>query len=333
MVIQHNLAALNAYRYFMINQRMMSRHLERLSSGLRINRAADDPAGLAVSEKMRSQISGLKQAVKNAEDGISMVQTYEGALNQTNKILLRMKTIATQVANGTYDDITDRAAAQLEFDQLRKELDQIADTDFNGIMALNGGRTADGKIAGADGKLSYSPADKTLTPDMGAPGETSVPNAFRAGSASLRYIDSITLQLGARSKDSVNFTFDYSAYASGIGTLAPNLDVTSRGLGAENLSIESQAAANFAIDQIEFAINKTSLARASLGAVQNRLEHRIDNLNVTLENITAAEARIRGADMAYEMMEFTKYHILMQAAQAMLAQAMKLPQNILDLLI
>jgi flagellin len=332
MVIQHNLMALNAYRYLMYNRSMMARHLERLASGFRINRAADDAAGLAVSEKMRAQINGLSQAVKNSEDGISMIQTYEGALTQTHKILQRMKTLSVQMANGTYDDAVDRAAAQAEFDQLRKELNQIADTDFNGIIVLNGGRTADGRTADADGKFVYDPSAKTDKPSLGEYGELSVPNAFNGASANLLYRDSITLQVGARSKDIVNFTFDYSEYSSGIGGLNADLNVTSLGLGLDALSLGSQAEANYAADQIDYAINKVSLVRASFGAVQNRLEHKIDNLNVSLENLTAAESRIRDADMAYEMMMFTKYHILSQTAQAVFAQALRLPFSVLRLL-
>jgi flagellin len=324
--------ALNAYRYLIYNQSMMARHLERLASGFRINRAADDAAGLAVSEKMRSQINGLSQAVKNSEDGISMLQTYEGALTETHKILQRMKTLATQMANGTYDDEVDRASAQLEFDQLRKELNQIADTDFNGIIVLNGGKTADGKTADANGKFVYDPSGRTDSPSMGEAGELSVPNAFGAASSTLRYADSITLQTGARSKDATNFTFDYSQFSDGIGGLNADLNVTSLGLGLDDLSLKTQAEANYAMDQIDYAINKVSLVRASFGAVQNRLEHKIDNLNVSLENLTAAEARIRDADMAYEMMMFTKYYILSQTAQAMFAQATRLPFSVLQLL-
>ena len=261
-----------------------------------------------------------------------MFQTYEGALNESHKILQRLKTLATQVANGTYDDDTDRAAVQIEFDQLVKELNGIADTDFNGTVTLNGGRMADGRTADTNGKFIYDPSQRTDSPIGGDPGDTSVSNAFRAGSATLTYKDSVTLQLGARSKDSVNFTFDYSKYADSIGDLAADLDVSARGLGLEELSLETQAQANYAIDQIDMAINKVSLVRASFGAAQNRLEHRIDNMNVTLENLIAAESRIRDADMAYEMMMFTRYSILSYAAQAMLAQAMKLPYSALYLL-
>ena len=138
MVVQHNMTAINANRYLGMNNTKLGKSLEKLSSGYAINRAGDNAAGLAVSEKMRSQIAGMTQGVKNAQDGISMVQTYEGALTETDSILQRMKTLATQAANGTYDDGVDRAALQLEYDQLADEINQIADTDFNGVVLLNG---------------------------------------------------------------------------------------------------------------------------------------------------------------------------------------------------
>ena len=157
MVVQHNLNALNSYNRLNANVSGLRKASEKLSSGYRINRAGDDAAGLAISEKMRSQIRGLNQAKRNAQDGISMIQTYEGALQETHSILQRMKELATESANGTYDDATDRAAIQLEFDQLNDELNQIADTDFNGVVALNGGVMADGAVAdNTTGMIDYS---------------------------------------------------------------------------------------------------------------------------------------------------------------------------------
>ena len=163
MVVQHNLTAINANRYFGINNNKLAKSLEKLSSGYAINRAGDNAAGLAVSEKMRSQIAGINQGVKNAQDGISMVQTFEGALTETHSILQRMKTLANQSANGTYDDPIDRNAIEQEFLQLNDELDQIADTDFNGVVVLNGGVMADGTRA-VDGKINYKDAvnDRTI---------------------------------------------------------------------------------------------------------------------------------------------------------------------------
>ena len=159
MVVQHNIPAMNANRLYGINNSGLSKSLEKLSSGYAINRAGDNAAGLAVSEKMRAQISGLTQASKNAEDGISMIQTFEGALQETDSILQRMRTLAVQSANGTYQNDVDREAIQLEYDQLNDELNQIADTDFNGVVVLNGGQMADG-LKAIDGEFNYANAER-----------------------------------------------------------------------------------------------------------------------------------------------------------------------------
>ena len=332
MVVQHNMNALNSYNRLNFNVNSMKKSSEKLSSGFRINRAGDDAAGLAISEKMRSQIRGLNQAKRNSQDGISMIQTYEGALTETHSILQRMKELAAESANGTYDDATDRAAIQLEFDQLNDELNQIADTDFNGVTALNGGTMADGTVQ-ADNLFDYS-ADPQDTPNVktDASGATmvSVGNAYSAAGADLTYTGSIVLQVGARSKDAVNFTFAYSA--KGLGSLKANMDVSARGLSTDQLDLSTQDSANAAIDQIDYAINKVSMVRATFGSIQNRLEHKIENLTTTAENMTEAESTIRDTDMASEMMNYTKYNILQQAAQSMLAQANQQPQSILQLL-
>ena len=692
MVVQHNLTAMNANRYLGINNSKLSKSLEKLSSGYAINRAGDNAAGLAVSEKMRSQIAGMTQAVKNAQDGISMVQTFEGALTETDSILQRMKTLADQMANGTYDDPVDRTAAQQEFLQLNDELDQIADTDFNGVVVLNGGVMSDGvkadikglidyraakaaagtatesvdvgtkethavldnaaynkdvaddiwKAAGIDkdvtkaqitftfdgenwvgtsvvdsatGKVikgadasaittaagagagtgkggfvmtagdselaavfnemniagtdrpaqagdtitfefentndakyapnnaaiaedSFTPAndtvkgaadtikfeldadltddvmtedvakalnalkkatfdttynagvagaihmtdasgllaidangvvtvaadgtklgtvtagnieanhpataaqpatatasdagvavtindankitaDVTLTwnavvgqwedgngnnysnptqmnnalgvsytgaeagtitikaavaanpggkgPDDNAAGKVefkvdvdaynapadapveahvvktsdaakeaaagfkvSISDAFKNSETLMTYKESIILQAGARTKDAVEFTFKYNSEA--IGDLTADLNCTAKGLGTDKLTLSTQKDANKAIDKIDQAINKVSLVRGTFGAIQNRLEHKIDNLNVSVENLTSAESQIRDTNMPQEMMNFTKQQILAQASQSMLAQANQLPQGVLSLL-
>lgn len=562
MVVQHNISALNANRYYGINNSGLSKSLEKLSSGYAINRAGDNAAGLAVSEKMRAQISGLTQASKNAEDGISMIQTFEGALTETDSILQRMRTLAVQSANGTYQDDVDREAIQLEYDQLNDELNQIADTDFNGVVVLNGGQMADGtkavgqnidytagvkapkeltkddvvigdaayagtndetvtftaskdkngnvtwktssgalgtitnkaeggfaydgavfafdtdnvntgdtftveftkNIAAVAGKapaaIGYSnsndkaatslatavtakggatPASESARDDInalqgakisyetdadgvvtkailtladgttvnstdnedasatskygikvdggaitvsrwdadattaassevfniakGTPAKTDAANqtgeltiafsdakyankvagditvnatsvskadSYNNSTATLTYQQSITLQTGARTKDSVNFTFNYAS--NGIGELEADLDCSARGLGTDQLSLATQEDANAAIDKIDNAINKVSMVRSSFGAMQNRLEHKIANIDVNTENLTAAESRIRDTDMAEEMTNFTKNQILSQASQAMLAQANQLPQGVLQLL-
>lgn len=606
MVVQHNIPAMNANRLYGINNSGLSKSLEKLSSGYAINRAGDNAAGLAVSEKMRAQISGLTQASKNAEDGISMVQTFEGALQETDSILQRMRTLAVQSANGTYQNDVDREAIQLEYDQLNDELNQIADTDFNGVVVLNGGQMADGTKA-VNGEIDYTAgvkagtklgkndvnvldgqawdntdvandawealnaqwtrdagkdetngpdsvditfkfnkadnswsaisategadvsqvtadptttdggfgvkinnvsvanvvvdqtklgngdtitltfnnpakgisaptnmgatvsdstnftegnqgvklnaadltvtkggfADDTMTSDVNemyklldgatvemsytgaataagdmkitlkdgtvltnaadgtvkvggttftftskdngfeitdgttklltlaaakqttadAAGKTnakgtisykigieaaeyddtakptvevaktgnvSKSNSNNASTATMTYQENITLQVGARTKDSVNFTFEYQS--NGIGDLEADLDCSARGLGTDQLSLATQSDANGAIDKIDNAINKVSMVRASFGAMQNRLEHKIANLDTNNENLTAAESRIRDTDMAEEMTNFTKNQILAQASQAMLAQANQLPQGVLQLL-
>ncbi len=477
MVVQHNLNALNAYNKLNTNVSGLKKASEKLSSGYRINRAGDDAAGLAISEKMRSQIRGLGQAKRNAQDGISMIQTYEGAAQETHSILQRMKELASESANGTYDNTTDRDAIQLEFDQLNDELNQIADTDFNGRVALNGGTMADGTIvnnngqvathpsitytqnadpagtltysgrvagsldAGANGTINvdgvsmkikngavdnatkkvtigntsyttslkvtagkvtgkitadttyainkdttsvtingknytiandgakatmYNAAGKQVTAIDGAKvtvtkdsitmqqiytvdakgnvtnkggaavgqidynNGVSTPNSYQHGSANLTYADSITLQVGARSKDAVDFNFSY--VTSGIGGLKADLDISARGLGTDQLSLATQEDANAAIDKIDNAINKTSMVRATFGSIQNRMEHKIENLTTTNENLTDAESTIRDTDMASEMLNYTKYNILQQAAQSMLAQANQQPQSVLQLL-
>ncbi len=627
--------ALNAYNKLNTNVAGLKKSSEKLSSGYRINRAGDDAAGLAISEKMRSQIRGLNQAKRNSQDGISMIQTFEGATQESHSILQRMKELASESANGTYQDEVDRDAIQLEFNQLNDELDQIADTDFNGVVMLNGGQMADGTKA-IDGKFDYvnavrdpkqlSSADVTIVDDQkfndtaaagkgktkadeawtalnanwnrgddsklndgpdyvditfkydatgGADGKTfwsatdatngadvakvkvtntanggfgikadtvdvanvvadttklvngdtvtvrlnnpnaaisaptnagstvltsSITEGVKAGAiktddanlnvelgtlkdsemteaingiydalngatfevtynkdtatkvtdmkitfadddgspltgadedvhpltltvdgkkvklaykfeaatgkltigttdddttiattlatltlakvgadtsdsagkisykiniennkydttvkptvevknpvnmsvskansndkatAALTYSDHMVLQTGSRTKDSVDFTFKYST--DGMGDLKSNLDLSSRanGLNTKNLSLATQEGANNAIDKIDNAINKVSMVRATFGATQNRLEHKIENLTTNSENLTEAESTIRDTDMASEMLNYTKYNVLQQAAQSMLAQANQQPQSILQLL-
>jgi flagellin len=268
MRIQHNINALNSLRQLGMNNANTGKNLEKLSSGYRINRAGDDAAGLAISEKMRAQIRGLEQAQQNANDGISLIQTAEGGLNETHAILQRMRELAVQSANGTYDD-TDRANLQAEVSELIEEVNRIADsTKFNGIDLLNGDLT--------DLQLQIGANDETVTMSVA--------------------------------------------------------DMTASGLSVDGVDISDAADATSAIGTIDTAINLVSEARAGLGAMQNRLEHTVNNLGVTTENLTAAESRIRDVDMAKEMMAYTKNNILTQAAQAMLAQANMQPQGVLQLL-
>ena len=274
MRIQHNIMAMNAYRNYNNNTSALSKNLEKLSSGYKINRAGDDAAGLAISEKMRAQITGLETAQKNAKDGISLVQTAEGALTEVHDMLNRMVELATQAANGTYDDAVDRKNLQSELDQLRSEIDRISDSaNFNGIKLFDGSLSTKG----------------------------------------------VTLQIGDTSDNFNKINFKLA-------------DMDSTGLKINNISITSAAAAGSAISAIKAAINTVSTVRGTLGAMQNRLDHTINNLSVMTENIQDAESTIRDTDVADEMMAYTKNNILVQSAQAMLAQANQVPQGVLQLL-
>ena len=273
MRINHNISALNTYRQLTINNTAGNKSLEKLSSGYRINRAGDDAAGLAISEKMRGQIRGLNQAERNAQDAISLIQTAEGALNETHSILQRMRELAVQAASDTNTN-EDRGEIQKEITQLQTEITRIStDTEFNTMKLLNG--------------------------------------SFQS--------TALTFQVGANFDQVVSLT---------VG----NMDADTLGVGTEHINLATQASAAAAITTIDTAIGKVSSERAKLGAMQNRLEHTINNLGTTSENLTASEARIRDVDMAKEMMEFTKNSILQQAATAMLAQANQQPQGVLQLL-
>jgi len=267
-----------------MNNTNTGKNIEKLSSGYKINRAGDDAAGLAISEKMRSQIRGLDMAAKNADDGISMIQTGEGALNETHAILQRMRELAVQSASDTNTE-ADRAELQKENAALIEEIDRIAqNTEFNTQKLLDK-TTASGKF---------------------------------------------TLQIGANAGQTLDVQF------GDMQAAALKLDGASGGTGATNgvasIDISTRGGASGAIVDIDGAIAYVSSQRANMGAVQNRLEHTINNLNVTSENLTAAESRIRDVDMAKEMMQYTKNNILTQAAQAMLAQANQQPQGVLQLL-
>ena len=277
MRIQHNIAAMNSYRNLTNNNSALSKNLEKLSSGYRINRAGDDAAGLAISEKMRAQITGLETAQKNANDAISLVQTAEGALTEVHSMLNRMVELAIQSANGTSDDKVDRANIQEEINSLMDEINRISDaTNFNGIKLLDGSY--------GDGVSSTG-----------------------------------ILQIGDTAETFNQLTMSIAS-------------TSAQDLGIDAIDLKTQAGASAAVDLIKKAINTVSTIRGKLGAVQNRLEHTINNLSVQTENITAAESRIRDVDMADEMMAYTKNNILVQASQAMLAQANMVPQGVLQLL-
>jgi Bacterial flagellin N-terminal helical region./Bacterial flagellin C-terminal helical region. len=296
MIINHNIAALNTYRQLTVNNTATGKSLEKLSSGYRINRAGDDAAGLAISEKMRSQIRGLNQAIRNAQDGISLIQTAEGALTETHAMLQRMRELAVQAANGTNTD-ADLEEIQKEISQLREEIDRIAEkTQFNTKPLLDG------------------------TYDSTKPGSTEI--VFQIGPN-----QETTMKINIASMKAVDLgKVDFSDAQDGSDIISINdIKVVAEN---ENEDVDFDKI----IQVIDKAIAEVSAQRSQLGAYQNRLEHTINNLNASAENLTAAESRIRDADMAKEMMEFTKNSILQQAAQAMLAQAMQQPQSVLQLL-
>ncbi|WEG18128.1 flagellin [Alkalihalophilus pseudofirmus] len=466
MKINNNIQALNAYRNLYQNQFQTSKNLEKLSSGLRINRAADDAAGLAISEKMRSQIRGLKMAERNAMDGISLMQTSEGAMQEVHTMLQRMRELAVQAANDTNTEY-DREQIQKEIDQLKLEIDSISEkTEFNTRKLLNGfsavlttyGNDANKinlvgfpKVTNANlksgdyqvevtnptAKYTFTQksaglgadeaTDVTFTAALGGDqgmlfGEYTImirevntnskdakieildPNGLSMGNKVVNIgehddageidIFGITIDTSKISSagtvkvkmeveaeivlrdntdsedptdiqaarklvsnnglfkhggieyqfntnikdDTLDFNITNNALSFQIGPNTnqnvmidiPRMDIVT--LGIENIDVLSNAGANSAIFQLDQAINKLSDARAKLGAVQNRMEHTINNLQVTHENLTASESRIRDADMALEMTEFTRNNILNQSATAMLAQANQLPQGVLQLL-
>jgi len=270
MYINTNVAAINSHRNLGFNNTQMGKTMEKLSSGFRINRAADDAAGLAISEKMRYQINGYNQASRNAQDGISLLQTAEGALTEVHSMLQRINVLATQSKTGSLQN-ADRDKINLEVQQLLSEIDNIAQTTkFNGISLLNGSNA------------------------------------------------SVVFQVGFENTTTIS-----AALGSGV---------TQTALGLNGLSVSSATAASSAMAVVQSAISTVSDRRANFGAVQNRLEHTINNLGVNSENLSASESRIRNADMAKEMTDFTRNQILVQAGTAMLAQANAVPQNVLRLL-
>ncbi|MBC5639470.1 MULTISPECIES: flagellin [Clostridia] len=390
MIINHNMNALNAHRNMGINNTAAGKSMEKLSSGLRINRAGDDAAGLAISEKMRGQIRGLTQASRNSADGISMIQTAEGALNETTNILQRMRELAVQASNDT-NTTSDREEIQKEINALTEEVDRIANnTEFNTQKLLNGSKSGeegdlvrdevkevkgeftidlakdliakdklviDGKVVEFEAadvanndkikeklakvfdgyditvnsaksislkqkvgndkdefKVTLNGSDAGVDAKVKTDGVTQRDTEFSEGK--------VSVQVGANAEQSMSIEIgDMRAQALKI--------VNDKGRG---LSVETAQSANEAITAFDAALNAVSSQRANLGAVQNRLEYTISNLDNTAENLTSAESTLRDVDMAKEMMEYSKNNILNQAAQAMISQANQQPQNVLQLL-
>ena len=399
MRIQHNISALNSHRQLGVNNNNISKSLEKLSSGYGINRAGDNAAGLAISEKMRAQIKGLEAAEANAQDAISLVQTAEGGLQEVHSMLNRMQELATKSSNGTYTDDVDRAALQEEVDALKNEINRISEsTNFNGINLLDGsltnsktttiqfgasqykvsaGEAFEGTVSmatsaaaepgvavaiAADGStvditLGTKSAASYSTSDIESAVRTAAENLLNGSTVAAGNVDKVkallsftlngdSMQLNANTAiakvTSKQVVKDAGAGAlvlqigdthESFNNLAVSVDsMSATGLGVKTIDISTRDGAADAIEKIKTAINTVSTQRGKLGAIQNRLEHTINNLGITNENITAAESRIRDVDMAKEMMTFTKNNVLMQSAQAMLAQANTQPQSVLQLL-
>ncbi|WP_099159838.1 flagellar hook-associated protein FlgL [Virgibacillus ndiopensis] len=394
MRINHNIAALNTYRQLGAANNARSDSMEKLSSGLRINNASDDAAGLAISEKMRGQIRGLEQASTNAQDGISLIQTAEGALNETHSILQRMRELAVQASNDTNTD-QDRGEIQKEINQLTSEINRIGNTtEFNTQSLLNGEKdstttgsktsiefdlsgmtggtvsvlgkdvawdtdlattvsavkaaiTGDAELSakydvtGTANTINISTktntSDESLTADLS--GATAVTDDAITTTEGKADGAALNFQIGANENQSLSLEIsDMRAVSLGIATVG-NTDAD---LGVTNgtdstitetaLDVSTHASAADAVTTIQSAIDNVSAERSKLGATQNRLDHTINNLSTSAENLTAAESRIRDVDMAKEMMNQTKASILAQASQAMLAQANQMPQGVLQLL-
>ena len=431
MVVQHNITAMNANRMLGLTTGSLAKSTEKLSSGYRINRAADDAAGLSISEKMRKQIRGLSQASTNAEDGISAVQTAEGALTEVHSMLQRMNELAVQVSNGTLTDETDRKAVQDEIDQLITEVDRVSETTkFNDLYLLKGAQgdqevsvsyvtalketpglkngatvptwyakggttplsakdildsldiDADGNVVLKEGKALYKEqatpntengAQKTLisNTDIQALYEKAS-NGLRKGSETgdfateeelkdyfnedgsykgglfgkktdgtyvavgAEYIDKFVSVKKQPSDVALQFSLHVGAESDPNNKITVKIEsMSAKGIGIDGLKTDglmTQGDATNAIDTIGNAIQKVSDQRSALGAVQNRLEHTIANLDNVVENTTSAESRIRDTDMAEEMVAYSKNSILQQAGQSMLAQANQANQGVLSLL-
>jgi len=340
MRINNNLIAMNTHRQLGIANTGASKSMEKLSSGYRINRAGDDAAGLSISEKMRAQIRGLNMASKNAQDGISLIQTAEGALNESHSILQRMRELAVQAANDTNVEI-DRISLQSEIDQLAQELTRIAqNTEFNTQKLLDGTFKSSkfhiGANAGQNISLSIGNMD-AATLSVGDKYTATSSTTLKDGKSVIYTFKSAGAILGSSGS---TLKAAYSGYYIGVSTVASaKLYRIASEAYAEStvaitlgINISDQASANSAITTINNALEAVSAERSKLGAYQNRLEHTISNLDNVAENLQASESRIRDVDMAKEMMEFTKQNILQQAATAMLAQANQAPQTVLQLL-
>jgi len=380
MRINNNLMAMNTHRQLGLGNAAGAKSMEKLSSGYRINRAGDDAAGLAISEKMRGQIRGLTQASRNAQDGISLIQTAEGALNETHAILQRMRELAVQSATDTNTN-DDRKEIQKEIDQLSTEITRIAETtQFNTMNLLDGsydeklfhiGANAEQNATIGIGDMGAETLGVTLAAFDGVAAKGTIQGvtfeaetAGEAGNLTVNIVQGtgnsvataasianevLTITLGTNASGNpvsvtqadiagltiTGYTISASnstaSFTTGTGAITGGEDATAAD-PTKGINVSTQKAADNAITTIDKALGTVSSERAKLGAMQNRLDHTIKNLDTSAENLQASESRIRDVDMAKEMMEFTKNSILQQAAQAMLAQANAAPQGVLQLL-
>ena len=333
--IFNNTASTNAQRYLGVNNQRLATSIERISSGIRINRGADDAAGLAISEGLRSDIRALRQATRNANDGMSLINVTEGALNEQSGILIRLRELASQAATGTVGS-TERGSIQLEFSALRDELTRIAmTTEFNGIGVIDGTLASSSSTtsqtsssAAASGAATYVETTKvdsvtgvmvtTKTLVAAASGAVTTAATTNVGST-----DNIMIQIGidntANSRINLNNTLELDA-------------VTSSTLGGASLSVTGAAEALTALAQIETAIASVTATRGKVGAVQNRLQSAVNSLSISSENLQAAESSIRDADIAHEIAQLTRNQILVQTSTAMVGQSNLIPQSVLQLL-
>ncbi|NME47438.1 flagellin [Enterococcus gallinarum] len=357
MRINTNVSALNTYSRLTAANASKSNSLSKLSSGLRINKAGDDAAGLAISEKMKGQIGGLSQAKSNAQDGISLIQTAEGALNETHSILGRMRDLAVQSSNGTLSD-DDRSAINKEYTALSDEIDRIRDTTEFNTKSLLTGEGDDAKSftfqigANANQTMSVSITNMSstalkvkgldltqafATSDIAAAKDKAVAAAFKADTTTKYAADGKVDAAAGKTVADLQTAIDTAADDAAKATAQKTYDdalatFTASDEGKAAAAAETAIVENNPITKIDKAIKAVSVQRADLGAAQNRLEHTINNLGTTQENLSEANSRIRDVDMAQEMMSFTKSNILSQAATSMLAQAKSMPNSVLSLL-
>ena len=382
MVVQHNLTAMNSNRMLGITTSSQAKSTEKLSSGYKINRAADDAAGLSISEKMRKQIRGLSQASLNAEDGISAVQTAEGALTEVHDMLQRMNELAVKAANGTNSE-DDRTYIQDEIDQLVTEIDRVSQTTkFNETYLLDGEAGVDATYTKADASTTIAifkngvdfastegvatvevadgqtftigTVDYTYDVDADESANTDTAISFNDKDEFLAAIKkaamsaddniksmswdadgNLKIEAFAETKEAANISLQVGADTTNANKISASIShLSARGLGINGLRVDGTTSdnADAAVNKIADAIQKVSTQRSALGAVQNRLEHTIANLDNVVENTTAAESQIRDTDMATEMVKYSNNNILAQAGQSMLAQANQANQGVLSLL-